>query len=67
MSETHDYDGIKESGKPAPIYFNVLFYGLIIWGLLYSAYFLFSGWSSGQEFQDKMEAHQMKYNIIQVK
>ena len=66
MSE-HDFDGIKESGQPAPLYFNVLFYGLIIWGVLYAGYYLFSGWSSQQEYQEKMEAYQQQYNITNVR
>ncbi len=52
------FDGIKEKGAPPPSYFNILFYGLIIWGLLFSAYFLFSGWSSHGEFQEEMQQHQ---------
>ncbi len=58
MSEEHA-DGIVEDRKQAPpIYFNILFYGLIIWGIIFCGYYLFSGWSSDQEFQDKMTAHQ---------
>ena len=63
-TEQHDQqheehaDGIVENreNKP-PVYFNVLFYGLIIWGVIFMAYFLFSGWSSSGEFQEKMAAH----------
>ena len=48
-------DGIVEDRKKAPpIYFYVLFYGLILWAVIFSGYYLFSGWSSGQEFQTKM-------------
>ncbi len=56
---THDFDGITENrvNKP-PVYFNILFYGLIIWGVIFMAYYLFSGWSSEAEFQAKMKAHQ---------
>ncbi len=51
-------DGIVEDRKQAPpIYFNILFFGLIIWGVLFIAYFLLSGWSSQQEFEQKMAAH----------
>ena len=55
----HNFDGIIENreNKP-PVYFNILFYGLIIWGVIFIAYFLFSGWSSEAEFKQKMEAHQ---------
>jgi len=56
---THDFDGITENreNKP-PVYFNILFYGLIIWGIIFMGYFLFSGWSSDAEFQQKMDQHQ---------
>ena len=38
--------------------FMILFYGLVIWGVLFCGYYLFSGWSSDAEFQAKMDAHQ---------
>lgn len=62
------FDGIKENkgGKP-PVYFNILFYGLIIWGLLFMGYYLLSGWSSHDEFQQKMEAHQQQASQQTVK
>ena len=54
-------DGIVEDRNQAPpVYFNVLFYGLIIWGVIFIAYFLLSGWSSHQEFEQKMEMHQQQ-------
>jgi cytochrome c oxidase cbb3-type subunit III len=56
---THDFDGITENRvNSPPAYFNVLFYGLILWGIAFMAYFLFSGWSSDAEFQAKMADHQ---------
>lgn len=53
------FDGIRENrdNKP-PAYFNVLYYGLIIWGVIFMAYYLLSGWSSHREFQEKMTSHQ---------
>lgn len=55
------FDGIREDrARKPPVYFNILFYGLIIWGVLFSAYFLLSGWSSHEEYQKKMDAHQEK-------
>ncbi len=55
------FDGIRErKGTKPPIYFNILFYGLIVWGVLFMAYYLFSGWSSHDEFREKMAAHQEK-------
>jgi len=60
--DTHDFDGITENRvNSPPTYFNVLFYGLIIWGVIFCGYYLFSGWSSNQEFQQKMQAHEAAY------
>ena len=50
MSERHDYDGIKyRDEKGSPRIFTVLFTVLVIWGVLFMGYYLFSGWSSGAE------------------
>ncbi|MDT8420587.1 MAG: c-type cytochrome [Desulfuromonadales bacterium] len=59
MSDSqHDHaDGIVEADKAVPGYFYVLFFGLIIWGVIFIAYFLLSGWSSDAEFREKMAAH----------
>jgi len=61
------HDGIKENkgNPPPPIYFNILFYGLIIWGVAFAVYYITSGWSSHEEFQEKMTAHNNKYNSAQ--
>jgi len=59
QNQHHDADGIIENReRRPPAYFNILFFGLIIWGVIFMAYFLFSGWSSDAEFQAKMKAHQ---------
>lgn len=51
-------DGIVEDREQTPpVYFTVLFYGLIIWGVAFMAFYLLSGWSSDSEFQEKMAAH----------
>ena len=55
-------DGIVEAGNKAPIYFYLLFFGLIAWGVIFMAYFLFSDWSSSSEFDEKMAAHTATYN-----
>ena len=61
------HDGIKENknNPPPPIYFNILFYGLIIWAIAFTAYFLTSGWSSHGEFQGKMANYNNQYNHTQ--
>jgi cytochrome c oxidase cbb3-type subunit 3 len=51
-------DGIVEDREKAPpVYFTVLFYGLIIWAVAFMSFYLLSGWSSDAEFQEKMAAH----------
>lgn len=55
------FDGIKENRQTKPpAYFNILYYGLIIWGIIFMSYYLLSGWSSHGEFQEKMTAHQAR-------
>jgi cytochrome c oxidase cbb3-type subunit 3 len=54
----HNFDGIIENRvQSPPPYFTVLFYGLILWGVLFSAWFLLSGWSSEEEFRQNMAVH----------
>ena len=60
-NQNEPFDGIKENRENnPPAYFNILFYGLIIWGLIFMGYYLVSGWSSQGEFEKKMSAHQEK-------
>lgn len=51
-------DGIKEGHADLPVYYKVLYGGLVIWGALFIGYFLLSGWSSSAEFERKMAVHQ---------
>lgn len=58
----HESDGIIENRVSSPpVYFTILFYGLIIWGVAFCAFYLLSGWSSDAEFQMKMAAYEEKY------
>ena len=55
----HNFDGIIENRITSPpTYFSVLFFGLILWALIFMAYYLLSGWSSQGEFKQQMAAHQ---------
>lgn len=54
-------DGIVEAGEKAPGYFYVLYFGLIIWAVIFMAYYLLSGWSSDAEFEQKMADHSSTY------
>ena len=59
-------DGIVEDREKAPpVYFTILFYGLIIWGVAFMSFYLLSGWSSDSEFQEKMAAHKGELPVQQ--
>jgi cytochrome c oxidase cbb3-type subunit 3 len=59
-------DGIVEDREKAPpVYFNVLFYGLIVWGVAFMAFYLLSGWSSEAEFKEKMATHKGEQPVEQ--
>lgn len=50
MSEQHEYDGITyREEKCSPGIFRILFTVLVVWGVAFMGYFLFSGWSSQSE------------------
>jgi cytochrome c oxidase cbb3-type subunit III len=58
----HSIDGIVENKEnPPPRAFSLLFIGLVVWGVLFMAYYLLSGWSSQQEFQENMADHQQRF------
>lgn len=55
----HNFDGIIENrANRPPVYFALLFYGLILWGVAFCAYYLLSGWSSSAEYAEKKAAHE---------
>ena len=65
-SPLEHFDGIKENREnPPPVYFSVLFYGFIIFGIVYAAFYLLSGWSSQGEFKEEMKEHQSHYQMAQ--
>ena len=57
--ENKEFDGIRyrvETSSPA--IFRILFTVLVLWGVCYMGYYLFSGWSSEAEFAQKKKAKQ---------
>jgi cytochrome c oxidase cbb3-type subunit 3 len=57
MAEDKNYDGIVyEKDTKVPAVFQILFYGLIIWGGIFMGYYLFGGWSSVGEFDARKKA-----------
>jgi cytochrome c oxidase cbb3-type subunit 3 len=57
----HTYDGIKELNNPVPTWFNVLFYGTIIFGAIYLYYYHFS--DRGQRQDDEYQTEMAKADI----
>ncbi|MCM2357471.1 MAG: c-type cytochrome [Geobacteraceae bacterium] len=59
MAEKNDFDGIGyRIEKKSPGIFRLLFWGLVAWGVAFIAYYLFGGWSSEGEFEQKKKAKQ---------
>jgi len=60
MAENNkDFDGIRYRIETrSPTVFRVLLTVLVIWGVCFMAYYLFSGWSSEGEFARKKQAKQ---------
>jgi cytochrome c oxidase cbb3-type subunit III len=57
--ENKDFDGIRyRIETKSPGVFRFLFGGLVIWGVCFIAFYLFSGWSSQAEFEQKKKLHQ---------
>ena len=57
MSKQHNYDGIEyREEKSSPAVFWILFSVLVVWGVIYMGYYLFSGWSSQTELDVAQKA-----------
>ncbi len=57
--ENKDYDGIRYRVETkSPLIFRLLLSVLVIWGVSFMGYYLFSGWSSEGEFAQKKKAKQ---------
>lgn len=49
-------DGIGEEDNPIPLWFNVGFYGLIVFGIVYATFYTTSGWSSRGQYEAQVAA-----------
>ena len=59
--ENKDFDGIKYRVETkSPAVFRILFTVLVLWGICFMGYYLFSGWSSEAEFAQKKLEKQAK-------
>lgn len=72
--ETADYpspeaparDGIGEEDNPIPLWFNVGFYGAIVFGVIYILYYTLSGWSSQGQWKAAVAAAREQQASTQV-
>lgn len=61
MSEQHDYDGIRyREEKCSPGIFRILFTALVVWAVIFTGYYLFSGWSSQAEADAAKKARESR-------
>ena len=61
----HDYDGIKEYDNPLPNWWLWLFYGTVLFALIYTPYILFGfGDSTGQEYEKEVAAAMERYPAL---
>ncbi|MEI6206824.1 MAG: cytochrome c [Desulfuromonadales bacterium] len=61
MSDNNDFDGIRYRVETkSPAVFRILLSVLVLWGVCFMAYYLFSGWSSEGEFAQAKQAKKEK-------
>lgn len=62
----HEYDGIKELDNVVPPWFNFLFYGSILIGLIYMVHYhvVDKNWSSDNEYQTEVQAALLQREIL---
>lgn len=66
LLEDHDYDGIRELDNPLPPWWLYLFYGTLIFGVVYMVQFhLFDGQNQYQEFDTEMVLAQQEVDAYQ--
>ena len=59
--DNKDYDGIRyRPEKKSPAVFRILFAVLVVWGVCFMGYYLFSGWSSHAEYAELKKAKEAR-------
>ena len=59
--DNKEYDGIRyRVEEKSPLVFRVLYAVLVIWGVCFMGYFLFSGWSSHAEYAEIKKAKEAR-------
>ena len=58
-------DGIAEDDNPIPLWFNLGFYGMIAFGIVYMAWYtLLSDWSQETQYRAELEAAAERYAAV---
>jgi len=57
-------DGIDEDDNPVPLWFNVSFLGSIAFAVVYSGYYLLSGWSQETQYLAQVERAEAQAEIV---
>ena len=69
MSDDHkEYDGIRYNPRDKPpTIFTILHRSLVIWGVIFLGYYLFSGWSSHAEYDAIKKAKETRLAAARLK
>lgn len=66
--DNKEYDGIRyREEKKSPAVFRILFSVLVVWGVCFMAYYLFSGWSSHAEYAEIKTAKETRLAAAKLK
>jgi cytochrome c oxidase cbb3-type subunit 3 len=57
-------DGIGEEDNPIPLWFNVGFYGLMVFGVLYILYYVGTGWTAASVYAAEVERLEARYAAV---
>jgi len=57
-------DGVGEEDNPIPLWFNVGFYGLMVFGVLYILFYLLTDWSSLGEYEVQVAAAEAQSRAV---
>ena len=57
-------DGIGEEDNPVPLWFNIGFYGLIVFGIIYIVFFQSTGWTAVAVYDREVEAAAERYAAV---
>lgn len=60
----HDFDGIREADTPPPLWFTLLFWGTVIWGVVYLLHYT---WGPGEVGAAAWKSHDVAIQELKAK